>query len=332
MSTKMKSADFIASLRLYFSSLTARGAKYLYINIGDLKNTFIISNGDYSLLTSYCPVMLSIHVLEFKNTDFYDKFIDFLQLPTDKPYLIRTSQFLKALKSKKIEELCVVYDNTNKMKIVDKNSGIVFDDDDTYSSELNDTHDEDDEYFGYNFSSGFDEENPFKDSDIWVEETFETANICGQIVDNQFAIGILEDIVLDMKNNMTNLKEKDIPLVTIPITNPVDYFTGNYFRLNLNFADFQYKDGTHFYTDEMLDLFLVLVDGLDLPSVKEFLKKKKDSEVLLYDWGKDGGTVQHMAKYEDDEILVYSMRPFMEFIPIKTKITYNRRYNSDGSE
>lgn len=312
---KQLSKEFVDTLKSYFSSLSARGAKYLFLNVANLKNTFVISNGDYEMLTAYIPVMLSFHVIQFKDTNFFTKFLEFLNLRTDKPYVIRMSQILKAIKHNKFDDLTVIYDDYNKMRLALTDSVIVVDENTAYTDE-----DLDDEIGG----DDEDEDNPFVDNSKYETITFQSVDVCGQPIDNLYALTILEDTVLEMVKKEEQIHEQALHHSYIPVSVEVNYFHGNCFRLKVELQQLLFPNDTPEHVRVLDNLYAVLFDGLDVPSIKEFIKKRKtttDLQLLL--WCNNGKTIQHMAMYDDENISILSMRPFHQVVIPKTSTISN---------
>lgn len=299
--------QFLKTLKLYFSSLTARGAKYLFLNVAGLKNSFVITNGDYELLTSYVPVTLSIHIIEFKNSLFYEQFLRFLNLETTQPYVIRMNMFLKVINKGNIEDMSTIYDEKHYLKITTNDSVIEDDDDPDSEDYYTDDIDDDDTT----------EDCPWVDTSKWVTVTFDSAAICGQPVENVHALTVLENTIDKILTYPNIKKTEERPYAVIEVTAPVEYHTANYFRQKVSLQEFKTKEGLEYYPEKMHDLYVLLMDGFDVPSMKEFLKKTKKQVIELLLWANVGGTIQHMALYEDDEISIKSMRPFSEILPIR---------------
>lgn len=305
-----KASGFLKTLKLYFSSLTARGAKYLYLNVADDPNTMVVSNGDYELLTAYVPVTLSIHVITFKNTEFFEEFLQFMNIPKGCPYIVRIPVVLAALKNNSKEEVHALKAEDGKLHLALRDQ-IVEDDLDDYDDELED--DEDDE-------SPASEFDIFADKSKYVVKTFDDAKVCGKPIDNFHARVILEETVAKMLEYRNTFGKTDCPCACKPVDREsITYFTSNYFRMEIPLSEFVTENGERYYPEDMYDFHVILIDGLDVPSIKEFMKRK-DGELTLLLWSKSGGAIQHMATYEDEDVSICSMRPFLEVIPLKRKI------------
>lgn len=292
------SRDFVKELRVYFSSLSARGAKYLFLNVGNIPNSFVITNGDYEMLTGYVPVMTSIHLVTFLDPTFYNQFLEFLNLKIDKPYIIRISQLLKAFKDNGAHELDVVYDQFNNMKVV-VNSRVLTGDEHEVPNTESDESEEVEESI---------EDNPFKDNSKFETITFKSADICGQVVDNFHALHVLEDVVLDMNQKKTFLIQENTPHKEIDLSPDLAVVHSNYYRIRLDIDDLINKE-TH-------EVYSILMDGLDIPSLREFVGKRDHKKLTLLVWCTPMGSIQHMAMYNDSTLSVKSTRPFLAIFPI----------------
>lgn len=292
------SKDFVKELRVYFSSLSVRGAKYLFLNIGNIPNSFILTNGDYEMLTGYVPVMTSIHLVEFTNPEFYNQFIEFLNFDITKPYIIRIAQLLKAFKDNGAHELDVVYDQFSNMKVI-VNSRVLTGDEYEVPEKDSDEIEEPEESI---------EDNPFVDNSKFETLTFKSADICGQIVDNFHALHVLENVVLEMRGKKEYLIQENTPHKEVDLSPELPVVHSNYYRIKLDIDDLLQKE-TH-------DVYSILMDGLDIPSLREFVGKRDNKKLTLLIWCTPMGSIQHMAMYNDSKISVKSTRPFLAIFPI----------------
>lgn len=326
MATKTKKpASFEKTLKLYFSSVSARNNKFAYFNLKNVPNTIVLTNGSYEILSSYIPVTLSIHLLIFKN-DFYKQIIEYFQIPENMPFVLRTELVMKALNNHTSEELNRVYDENTNLRLTYNNIAEILDKDDNSDGiydGLEDDEENDDNTDTNQKHKTFDEDNMFNIGESnFIIETFESADICGQQVTNRYALKLLEEEALKIyERNDTYLTENNIPYLTTQITKDVNWFNSNLFRpMQIPLEDFK-QHNTSVFSQEMLPCFLLIIDGMDLVSAKEYLKKQ-DKECVIYVW-LDHKTIKSMAVYEDDEVIIKSMRPFQEIIPLYK--TYNKR-------
>jgi len=304
---------FIKKCKLYFSSLSARGAKYVYMNIPGLPDGFVITNGDYELLTSYVPISLTIHVVEFKDKTFLNHLNAFLQLDPRSVYAIRVSMIVKAFNSLVQDDVVVVRDESQNLKI-GTTTDIIKDedlDDDEASALFDEDELDDDDDSGY--TKGFD------DSASFIQRIFCDDEICGRVVENIRALMILEQKVDEIKNRIDTLDQYSLPHIRIDLSKKYDYFNSNFFSIPISLSDFRMENGEPHFSEEYGNFKLTITDGFDVPSVKEFAPKIEESEtVQLAIWVNHGGTIQHSAVYETEELRIISARPYWEIVPIKT--------------
>ncbi len=293
------SKEFVKELKIYFSSLSARGAKYLFLNVAGIPRSFVITNGDYELLTGYVPVLLGIHLVTFKESNFYESFLDFLNFKIDKPYIIRISQLTKAFKDNGAHELDVIYDQYQNMQVI-VNSRILTGDDKDVEDVIDDSQTE--EVVDL-------EENPFVDNSKFETITFKSADICGQLVDNYHALGVLEDVVIDMNDKKAFLEQENVPHYETSITPDEEIVHSNYYRISIELDKLSISSAH-------TDVYTILIDGLDVPSLKEFVRKREQQNVTMLIWRPTSGSIQHMATYDDSQISVKSTRPFLAIFPL----------------
>lgn len=279
--------EFEKDIKLYLSSLSARGSKYMYFNVGEKEDTIVLSNGNYELITAYIPVSLTFHVVTFKN-GFYKKLIDILNIPKDTPYILRVDLFLKAIRSFTIEELRCEYDSFLNMRLY---SG------DTLLEEKidNDSSSED---------TSFEEKEEMDEEDKIT--TFSKEDICGMVINDLPVLIKLEEDIAYINSIDTSELDKMFFYTKERIKDPIEYFYLNWYRPCV----VQLPDREEFSH--------LLIDGIDTVSIKEFIKKYHPNAIIdMHIWSKYGSSVKYMATYEDDDVLVKTVRPYREIIPLK---------------
>jgi len=281
--------EFEKEIKLYLSSLSARGSKYMYFNVGERENTLVLSNGNYELLVAYIPVTLTFHLVTFKN-DFYTKLLNVLNIPKNTPYILRVDLFLKAIRQFTIEELRCEYDSFLNMRIY---SGDIL-----LEEKLNeDSSDEN--------TSSEDIEEGYEEEKI---TTFAKEDICGMVIDDLPVLTKLKEDI-DYINSIDTNELSNMSFYTKErIKDPIDYFYLNWFRpctIQLPGKE---------------DIYHLLIDGVDTVSLKEFIRKNyPDTVIDMHIWSKYGSSVKYMATYEDENILVKTVRPYREIVPLKKK-------------
>lgn len=93
----------------------------------------------------------------------------------------------------------------------------------------------------------------------------------------------------------------------------------------IDITKFLKSDGTPVFTGYFPILQPILFDGIGTPSTKEFIKKQEDCTYRLYAWSEEDAYVRIMSIYEDDTVLVKSMKPNLCFYPMPlAKLNLNK--------
>ena len=107
---------------------------------------------------------------------------------------------------------------------------------------------------------------------------------------------------------LKGLEKLDKSVTKEIIKDPIEYFYSNWYRPCI----IQLPD-----TEEFCHL---LIDGIDTVSLKEFIRKNyPEATIDMHIWSKHGSSVKYMATYEDENILVKTVRPYRDIIPLKKK-------------
>lgn len=93
----------------------------------------------------------------------------------------------------------------------------------------------------------------------------------------------------------------------------------------IDITKFLKSDGSPVFTGYVPILQPILFDGIGTPSTKEFVKKQENSTYKLYAWVEEDAYVRIMTVYEDDTVLVKSMKPNLCFYPMPlSKLKMNK--------
>lgn len=315
--------DFQKQCRSYFSSLSARGCKYVYLNIPGHENELVVTNADPDLFITYTSLaMISIHCIQ-PHDDFLVMFRDLFNLNqiSNHSYIIKTEFITKAFKDFRIESVLAQIDPiTKNLYILGGGKQLTIsierdDDDDDYSSEPSQS------------TMTIDELDKVMQDDGWDCEIkrslFTATNIAGTLLKDPFVINelavVLDQMAIDYKN-CTEMPEGhyaqkfDQTLLT-----KQEKFHSNWYRSQEFSGDqFGLPEERKYQNQKLL-----LVDGLDLPSVREFIQKKYVKEQFvgdfsLYIYKSNGDTVKCLACYHAPEVSITSTRPYMETVLMPT--------------
>ena len=322
---KNKKSQFEIELKRYLSSLSARGDKFIYCNIPAFPGLIIITNADFSLITKYEPVTLSMHLIYTKeNTtyNFYDDFMEFFHIKDSPlPYIFRSESIMRALRNNRIEETQAVIDTEGNIKIMIG--------DEIVSQELVEFSNEESDEFSEETVVDK-EENPFEEDEkadeALKDKIIFTTDIAGKVIDDNLILIKLENIVssiLDRKDLFegTDVSSKILAYKQYAFNEmPDGPLVSNWFKTYpIKAEDFITKDGQPAFKEKFIDCHFLYIDGLDGPSIKEFISKTPNSEnfAKLFVWTVNGLTLKSIVRYEDENVVITSCRPFVELVPLR---------------
>ncbi|WP_295645195.1 hypothetical protein [uncultured Holdemanella sp.] len=322
---KNKKSQFEIELKRYLSSLSARGDKFIYCNIPAFPGLIIITNADFSLITKYEPVTLSMHLIYTKeNTtyNFYDDFMEFFHIKDSPlPYIFRSESIMRALRNNRIEETQAVIDTEGNIKIMIG--------DEIVSQELVEFSNEESDEFSEETVVDK-EENPFEEDEkadeALKDKIIFTTDIAGKVIDDNLILIKLENIVssiLDRKDLFegTDVSSKILAYKQYAFNEmPDGPLVSNWFKTYpIKAEDFITKDGQPAFKEKFIDCHFLYIDGLDGPSIKEFISKTPNSEnfAKLFVWTDNGLTLKSIVRYEDENVVITSCRPFVELVPLR---------------
>ena len=310
--------------------MSARGNKFVYCNIPAFPGLLVITNADFSLITKYEPVTLSMHLIHTKEDasyDFYNDFVEFFHIKnTSSPYIFRSESIMRALRNNRIEETRAITDTEGNIKIMIG--------DEIINQELTEFTDEDKDDFPEETIIDK-EENPFdedeKSDEALKDKIIFTTDIAGKIIDDNLILMKLENIVsltLDRKNIFEDIDiySKILAYKQYSFNEmPEGPLISNWFKTYpIKADDFITKDGQPAFKEKFIDCHFLYIDGLDGPSIKEFINKTPNSEnfAKLFVWTDNGLTLKSIIRYEDENVVITSCRPFVELVPLRK---YKRR-------
>lgn len=329
--SKNKKSQFEIELKRYLSSLSARGDKFIYCNIPAFPGLLVITNADFSLITKYEPVALSMHLIYTKEDAAYDFYTDFLEFfnikNSSSPYIFRCESIMRALRNNHIEEMQVITDIEGNIKIMIGDQII--------KQELVEFTDEDQDEFSEESTLTDKEENPFEEDEKSDESLKDrivfTADIAGKVIDDSLILMKFENIVSSILEKKDLFETKDTNSKIIAYKQyafnemPEGPLISNWFKTYpIRSNDFITKEGQLAFKEQFVNCHFLYIDGLDGPSIKEFINKTPNSEnyAKLFVWTDNGLTLKSIIQYEDENVVITSCRPFIELVPIRK---YKRR-------
>lgn len=305
---KGKISDFQKRCRLYFSSISSRACKYLYLNLPGRENALVLSNADPdSLLTLSSTFMTAIHYVLPKD-DFMSMFKQyfFTDGSDNDTYIIKTDFITKSFKDYRVESVLSHIDPVTKdLKILGGGSEI------TVTTDKEDDEDEIETERDWNIAGELDallEDNGW-DTEV-KRAVFKNTSTAGIPLSDPHVLNILDSIVESTINDAEKAKTTDvIKFDHVSFINQMKVHANWYRSLSFCGNDFKLSDSGPFKEQRLL-----LIDGLDVPSVTEFLKKRyvKDEFVgdfKLYIYPCED-SVKSLSCYDSDDVTIYSTRPF----------------------
>lgn len=316
---------FQKQCQTYFSSVSARACKYLYLNLPGYEDCLVISNADPDMLMTYTSLpMVSIHCIKPKD-DFLKTFKELFSLEAiqDQCYLIRTEFITKAFKDSRIETVLTQIDPlTKNLYILGGGQEITI--------QFNNEDDDDDEPGEDDTGKSLSELETLMVDDGWDSEIkramFTASNIAGLPFKDPFIINelcsALEDLLDDIKK-VESQSLKTISFDQIFLLENEKYYSNWYLSPMFNGIDLKTDVSKAEYKPQRL----LLVDGLDMPCAREFLKKQvlKDEFIgtfRFYIYNATGDTVKCLACYDAPDVTIFSTRPYLETVMVSKKTNH----------
>ena len=237
------------------------------------------------------------------------------------PYIFRSESIMRALRNNRIEETQAVIDTEGNIKIMIG--------DEIVSQELVEFSNEESDEFSEETVVDK-EENPFEEDEkadeALKDKIIFTTDIAGKVIDDNLILIKLENIVssiLDRKDLFegTDVSSKILAYKQYAFNEmPDGPLVSNWFKTYpIKAEDFITKDGQPAFKEKFIDCHFLYIDGLDGPSIKEFISKTPNSEnfAKLFVWTDNGLTLKSIVRYEDENVVITSCRPFVELVPLR---------------
>lgn len=317
---------FQKQCRAYFSSLSARGCKYLYLNLPNYEDCLILSNADPDMLITYTSLpMVSVHIIRPKD-GFLTTFKQLFSLDQieSQCYIIRTEFITQVFKDNRIESVFAQIDPMTKNLFVlsgGKEITIQFNDEDLVGA------DEEDFTVEESTNSTLSELEAILVDDGWdsgliKRSMLSLSNVAGAPLSDPFIIDELCTIISGMITENSKLEKQELK----SLISQQDFFKDKN-KYSSNWYLSEVFNGAHFKPDNQVvyrQQRLLLVDGLDMPSIKEFLCKQVVKNQFvgmfnLYIYNATGDTVRCLACYDAPDVAIISTRPYMETVLVQEK-------------
>ena len=304
--------------KTYLSSLTARSCKYLYFNCANDKNMLVFTNADQTTLMQE-SYTLSFHLFKMKSYSFKTDFMEelgFNEINLSSPYMIHLSKVLKILNDCLKNNLSIkAYADTNNQLLLTSN------DDDREMDELIESYSREGrerllrdldgnlllEEYGLDNDDFEDKEDILNHIQI---PQLEYSHAFGTNFDDYRNYQILKREVNYIEDIYQNLNK--LPHIKVDIPELIKTRI-NSFIYELDLDKFIDNDGNFIYDDNYLKKYNILIqDGLDVPSIKEFVSKlPEDFQVTLYVFIDKSKQIKLITVCENDDFEIISMRPLI---------------------
>ena len=329
-------SDFQKKCRLFFSSLSARGCTFLYVNLPGRKSEFILSNANPdTLMTMSMSPMVAVHHIcpseEFL-TDFRNYFLD----GVEEPYLIRTEFITKSFKDFRVETVRSNIDEvTGELRIVGGGRLTVLENGGGEEMDEPDDEPEADWDFKDELEKLLDDDG--HDTEV-KRAVFSGKAVAGVRLTDPFVIDTLEAIIIDLVGDYKECMAKEstggvIVFDQDSLIGQVKTHANWYRSLVFTGKDLDVDHDAEYANQRML-----LIDGLDIPCLTEFLKKmyQKGNFVgnfKMYIYAFSGNNARQISSYEAEGISILSTRPYMSTLLVPTSSgRQSYRHIKDPSE
>jgi hypothetical protein len=325
MAKKKGTKRFLEVLKFYLSSMTSRNCKYLYFNCFEDPKTLIFTNGDYTLLTQE-GYNLSIHILKIKNDNVYDEWKEIFNFDTTEPYVVHIKKCLDVINKciKTGDELKTYIDTENQLLLTtesDIRSAEELATDLTQEAQARYKKDLESGTLTLDDDNETDEDTEIDMSDI-VLPLLEYSHAFGTKFSDYRNFITLKEQASYVLDTYEQLQQR--PFLNIEPTE-LEIFRSNIYKYHLDLSRFIDSLGFPIFNDVFKRHHTYLLqDGLDLPSIKEYLRKlTPDWEVKMYSVVDTTDRVRFLTVTSNEDMDIISMRPYAGIIPIK-KITTDK--------
>lgn len=306
--------DFITFTKLFLSSLSARACRYMYLNIPDFENQIILSNYPPDMIAEYKPQLCSIYIISPPEWYLNDLrvFLD-IKNHDDVTLVFKTFFITKVLSNFDINNIKFQYNfNNGLITCTNKlnNENVIIKSTRNVEQNIAEEDDSEDE-------DKFTEDDKI-DTNIFTLNILDRDDIAGSILNIPYVIECLSDMLSDMTSKLEMVLSDDTisNVVEHRETPEIEYVHANWYKNNIRTIPIERLNNR--------ERFMLLIDGLDNPSIKEFIKKmfvknnKYFKEVLFkqFTFLIDEGILQSMSFTILDDMEIITMRPYSRLILI----------------
>lgn len=291
--------EFIETCKILFSSLSARICRYLYLNVPNYEDYLILSNAPPDVIAEYEPSQCTIYIVSVHPVFLVilRSILNIVDLETT--CVFKTSFVLSILTKNKPESFQFKYDlNTGLIKCF-----TYPDDEPILIKEPKEVTDEE--------SDSLITDDDKINTDIFTLPILKDDSVAGTILNIPYVLLCLSDTLKSIEDKLESVLSDDVPSTEIKyVTSPdIKYLHANWYKLPYPIKDTNKHQA------------ILLVDGLDSPSIKELIRKFylkkplfKDTSFKQYLFYISSDVVQAISLTLMDDIEVITMRPFNKTI------------------
>lgn len=340
MAAARRISAFQKTTKLYFSSLSARGCTKLYINLPGREDELVLSNADPDLLATYSlRDLIAIHVIR-PTPEYMQAFREIFFHGGDpyQPFLIKTEFITRSFKDYRIEDTISNLDKNNNLQILGGGKQLIVTSSDS-SSDIEEESVEDGEQKEVDWDFKGELEKLLED-DGWDTEVkraiFKDAATAGVPLSDPFIIDRLLHLIDEMESSLKMCQQQqDHGIIAITANELLQQSTvhANWYRTPPFLASQLIPE---LDPKNCVKQTVLLIDGLSIPSIREFLKKYKwvdgHDKFHLYIYLYTEKTIKTIACFEAaDGSRIITARPhFYEMLIMARPLHVQEQTGRDG--
>lgn len=320
----------LSIVKFYLSSLTARSCKYLCFNCLEDPDTMVFTNGDQTMLVMEA-YELSLHIVKFKQYDLSSELKKIFAFQTSQPYVVHLKKSLTVINAcLKTNQSIKTYVDVDDQILLTMESDIRSHEElqkdleedakNRLAKDIKQLREDGDEYdesdfYEYGFQSNSDDSE--LDTSSIVLPLLEYSHAFGTKFDDFRNVKVIKDqsdYIMQCLEDMPNAPH----IVLQP--NEISKFRSNVYRIDIDLNDFKTSTRELVFPNATRTKYThLLQDGLDVPSLKEFVNKlPSDWDIHIYLFVDKTRRLCILSTMSNGEVEVVSMRPFVGIFPIET--------------